>query len=261
MKYNYTNKLNKEANSMAKAILDIIKEPVFRVNDISDISYRQINDWEEKGLIKPVRKDAKKGWRNFSVIDLLSLKVIRDLKKHNIPNNYIEQVINYILANLQILQLNVITGNEDAFYLLYCDNDKITLIQGKNTIIAIFKEYSEKHKPVLIIPIGNYFLDTIKQYYKNLLSVNKDSTINPLINVPSNIKEEMIMDMIRDKNYTEILIQKKDKDYVIKSKEPEINKLSDKEILEIIKSNNFQTVEVKVHNGNIAITKQETEKI
>jgi len=141
--------------------------------------------------------------------------------------------------------------------LLVCDCNKTMLVQGKNNILDIFLEYGKKHEPILIIPVGNYFTDCFKQYLLKQTTITKDSKLDPLANIPYDLKAEMILDIIQNKDYTEILISKKDKDYIIKSTKIENNKLTEDEIFNLIKEKDFQDVEIKRRNGNIIALKME----
>lgn len=247
---------------MGKTIDEIIEEPVFKIGDIEDVSYRQINDWEEKGLIAPARVHKQKGWRLFSVMNLLTLKLIRDLKKHNLPNGHIKQVIEYVMSYKLVLQTGLINQQQDRAYLLVCDSNKVSLLLGKNIVSSVFETYSNSHEPILMIPIGNYFCSVVKQYYKCKFMVGKDSDIHPLKNMPINIKEEIILDVIRDKTYNEILIQKRDEDYIIRPKKRETNRLTEEDIIKLLKEKDFQNIEVKIQNGKIiALTSEEVNKV
>jgi len=242
---------------MAIVVNKAITEDIFKIGDISEVTYRQINDWDEKGLMPINRIGSKKGWRTFSVVDLLALKTIRDLKKHNLPNIHIKQVVDYVLNHTMELELNLLCKDDEKFYLLVCDCNKTMLVQGKNNILDIFLEYGKKHEPILIIPVGNYFTDCFKQYLLKQTTITKDSKLDPLANIPYDLKAEMILDIIQNKDYTEILISKKDKDYIIKSTKIENNKLTEDEIFNLIKEKDFQDVEIKRRNGNIIALKME----
>ncbi|MBU0472084.1 MAG: MerR family transcriptional regulator, partial [Nanoarchaeota archaeon] len=68
----------------------------FSKQSIEGVSYRQINHWTEQGLIDDTRtKDSK--WRKFSLIDLVWIHIIRELKEFGFPNNKIKIVKETIL--------------------------------------------------------------------------------------------------------------------------------------------------------------------
>lgn len=47
----------------------------------TDSSYRMINHWSSQGLIDDARDENEKGWRKFSVVDLVWLHIIYELRK------------------------------------------------------------------------------------------------------------------------------------------------------------------------------------
>lgn len=59
------------------SLSDKLNDKKYTVKD-SDISYRAINHWSEKGIIQEDRK--KTGWRKFSVLDLIWLKTLQKLR-------------------------------------------------------------------------------------------------------------------------------------------------------------------------------------
>ena len=80
--------------------------------------------------------------------------------------------------------------------------------------------------------------------------------------MPDNFRKEFIIDLINDQQYTEILIQKKDRDYVIKSKSGENNKMSHEEAIKTLIKNDFENIDLKVINGKtISVTRQKVDKI
>ena len=59
------------------------------IKRILGISYRQLNDWENRGMLmpkfmRPPEKDGK-GWRKFKILDLVSLGLLKEIKRYGIP--------------------------------------------------------------------------------------------------------------------------------------------------------------------------------
>ncbi len=50
------------------------------VSDLAGLSYRQINDWEEKGILPSARR-GEKGWRKFSAGEVFIIAVCARLRK------------------------------------------------------------------------------------------------------------------------------------------------------------------------------------
>lgn len=68
----------------SKRAFAAINEKKFTVKD-SDITYRVINHWTEKGLLNDARADGSLGWRKFSLKDLLWLRILRELREFGLP--------------------------------------------------------------------------------------------------------------------------------------------------------------------------------
>ena len=59
------------------------------IKRILGISYRQLNDWENRGMLMPkVMRSPEidgKGWRKFKILDLFSLGLLKKIKGYGIP--------------------------------------------------------------------------------------------------------------------------------------------------------------------------------
>ena len=73
-------------------LVDKITERSLKASDIKRIlglSYRQLNDWEERGILKSRSKrvlgEKAKGWRRFSIQDLIPLGILMEAKRLGFP--------------------------------------------------------------------------------------------------------------------------------------------------------------------------------
>ena len=66
---------------------DYLKEKKFKQRN-SEISYRILNHWEKLGLIDNDRPQGK-GWRKFSVIDIVWMEIIKELRNFGYSNDKI----------------------------------------------------------------------------------------------------------------------------------------------------------------------------
>jgi len=58
----------------------------------TDVSYRVINHWEEKGLLPKNSVDSGEGWRKFSFVEILWLQVVKHLREFGLSLDLIKQV-------------------------------------------------------------------------------------------------------------------------------------------------------------------------
>lgn len=60
---------------------NIINEKKYTIKD-TDATYRTINHWAKLGLIDDDRENEGKGWRKFSIVDLVWLGVLKQLREY-----------------------------------------------------------------------------------------------------------------------------------------------------------------------------------
>src|SRR5208283_4920883 len=77
-----------------------LRKTIFNLKDsklfVNDITYRKINDWDSKGLISDTRDSEKCGWRKFSIIGIVRLKIISGLRKIGISTEKIAVILDNI---------------------------------------------------------------------------------------------------------------------------------------------------------------------
>lgn len=242
---------------------------VFTIKDLEEVSYRQLNDWDKRGFLKSCKRDNSNGWRKFSVFDITCLKIIRDLKK----NLYPDDVINFILQQITNIKTSLSVGmlcndEENLYYLVSSQNGGYGIGKGKDALINFHKEISSDFnlknllsESLLVIPIGQYYKECMIKYFKKELEIDKNNKNNPFCDMPAPLRHILIIDTIENEDYTEVLIRKKQSDYIIKPKSKD-NKLTKEEIFEIIKNAEYETLELKFMNGNsVFLKKEETIKI
>jgi DNA-binding transcriptional MerR regulator len=73
-----------------------VREKKFKVSD-TDVKYRVVNHWEEKGLLPDnLRKDSE-GWRRFSFVEFIWLKVVEQLRSFGVPTDVIKNAKDRIM--------------------------------------------------------------------------------------------------------------------------------------------------------------------
>jgi len=74
-----------------KELHSLIRSKRYTVKS-TDVSYRVINHWEEKGLLPQNSVDDSDGWRKFTFIEILWLQVVKHLREFGFPLDLIKQV-------------------------------------------------------------------------------------------------------------------------------------------------------------------------
>ena len=98
---------------------------------IVGVSLRQVQHWDERGLVKPsVREAAGKGTiRLYSYTDLIQLRVVKTLRDHRISLQKIGRSLEYLQSHFPeikkpLLELKFLTDGETVF-ILTADQKKI----------------------------------------------------------------------------------------------------------------------------------------
>lgn len=109
-----------------EALIDKLSETCLRTNDVNrilGISSRQLNDWDDRGMLGPLfkRKQTKKarGWREFNIMDLVALGILQKAKQYGIPITYFKDTIGDIFAwneHFDNYLTHVVYGLEAYFY-------------------------------------------------------------------------------------------------------------------------------------------------
>lgn len=64
------------------------------LKELAGVSYRQINDWEDRGYLVS-KRDSNERWHRFSILDLIGYVLLKEVKKHGIPISKISNVLEY----------------------------------------------------------------------------------------------------------------------------------------------------------------------
>lgn len=83
------------SNPRFKEVRQSVNERKYSVGE-TDMTYRMINHWDQHNLLpESLRKNS--GWRKFTLVELVWLKIIKHLREFGLPLNKIAQVKECIL--------------------------------------------------------------------------------------------------------------------------------------------------------------------
>lgn len=233
---------------------------------IEGLTYRRINFWDSQGFISGYRRGKNTGWRKFSVVDLLKLNIITDLRNLGVSASFIRNtlknlekkvfkvdlLLNQYKKTIVFKQLNLhyLGSVLGLKILLLVFRDGINLIlTEKDSIEVLPKMYDLS--PTIILPFYVY-VDRIASLLELEYSINESSTILVLLKNQIGMKEQVILDTIKNDKYREIIITKKNKDKIIVTAESvRSGKFSKKELLDLIDSRDYQDIKTSKVDGNI----------
>lgn len=270
---------NSAEYSIAKEYAPLFCEQAFTIkqikNCVEDITYRKVNDWENKGLLVVNREKNSVGWRRFSINDVLKLSIISDLKKFGLNYHKIKTIIDKISQDT--IRPKNIKNVEEKF--LKLEYNFLCGMQGEKLYLMIDKYNSHLFETILVITdfiYGDSYLDPkiiilpfffyIQTLSSKLLNINRnypsDSICLKFLELRLTDKEKKILEIIRDKKYQEIFIKKNNDEFKIKAKIKKNGLISDKDIINLINSKDYQNVTVTTEKGQkISIIQEIRQKI
>jgi len=236
-------------------VFGIINEKRNRL-DKSKFTYRIINHWQKEGLISDDRPSGK-GWRMYSLMDVVWLNIITELRKFGYPLEKIKKVKESLIApldslkekhQLPMLEMYVATAliHKTPAFLLVFDNGEALAVTHKQMVNAVqFKT------------IGNHIQLSINAILQKIYP-KKDMKPQFETFIKLSDEEFELMAMVRTGNYESITIKKKDGK--IERLEATESIKADKRITELLQSGDFQNIEIKQVGGKVVCVKRTIKK-
>lgn len=249
----------------------ILHEPEFTIKNVQtvlpDITYRKINDWDNKNIISGSRQKEASGWRKFSVVDVVKLCIISDLREIGIDTNKIKNIIGKCSDDsMPLLEHSIFLSlNEEKILLIIDGYEKVTFGTEANAVFSHFY-LARAEAPILILPFFLY-IEKILSIMKESITFTARSTIkhafNTILSTILTAKESKIIEIIRDKNYEELtIINPTGKEFRLKAKTRKRGSFSDKDVVNAIKSKEYQNISVSTVGGKtVSIVREETIKV
>ena len=221
-----------ETYHSTKKDINTLREPKFLLKKsklfIENLTYKKINDWEEKGLISGSRNNKEAGWRKFSINDIIKLYLITDLRSLGVSLDKIKNIIEHMSKEVfdsydvrngkknkliftpvkkEFLSLEYFVFNclEGRKMLLLVDENKNVFFLDEADSIDFHFRHDAAASPLIILPFFSY-IERISTILKKDISVNPDTTIASLLGSNLNEQEKKILKIISNKRYREITI-------------------------------------------------------
>jgi len=131
-------------------------------------SYRVINHWSQEGLLLK-QKGRGSGWRKFSLIDIIWIGIIGDLRKIGYPLDKIKSVKKSIFHKTK-------DGKEDTLYfelfmgrMVFKDNVLLVITPGGEADLCLDREYINSQffgpfpSPHIVIRLNEIFSRSVKR--------------------------------------------------------------------------------------------------
>ncbi len=258
-------------NVHKKAIDDAskINEPKFYpqqiIKLIPEITSRKLNDWDEKGLLSKHRQ-SNKGWRLFSLADVVRLRIIQDLKTYGMANTQIQKSISDIFELNDSKRLFIFetylqicaTANKVVILVEYDGSSSLQLEDSAYVNLKINKNCS---KPIIILPFYDYCTPFMPHKGYNM-------TVNTcdVVNEQNKARIDAIANKLMNDNNKTINLEKRKRHnketLIIKTTSfEECVNLSEKELLERIKQPYTKVISVINSDGSFNVITEKTDKV
>ena len=239
---NLRNYFNTEA---ASYFSEQINHQKLRI-DSDDFSYRIINHWEKNGLLLNIRPDGK-GWRRYSVIDLLWINIIGSLRKFGFSIESLKSLRSFIGQQIDGEDFNTLD-------LLTYYTGKV-LSQKLQTFVLVFSNgtmdimnNSEYQEATSEVGINNHIKINLNNILKKIFEdVNLEPVLEEMMELTPN--EIYLLANARTGNYEYINIQITEHSGLTYS--PDDIKKNFIELIDIINNEKFRSISIKVQGKDL----------
>lgn len=260
----------------------VFQNPRFTIKDLQnliDISYTKVNDWENKKLISG--KTTGGAWRKFSIVDLLRFQIIDGLKAVGVESGSILKILSDLepasipdfeaaLKEMNLFRYKCdFNALEYHFFLCWTGEKYYLVVTNKAHLFflteADFADFLRDSKMLLSSTILLPFFEYAKkagQFLNKNITPDENTTIRAILEVPLSFKEKQILGIIQKDEFTEIKITKNGTDFMVRAKTNEQGKFTVLDVKAAIEKKDYQKIEVARVNGqNINISREETFKV
>ncbi|MDI6780640.1 MAG: MerR family transcriptional regulator [bacterium] len=137
-------------------IFEALNDKILLCNQLTkhtDITYRMINDWDSRGMFDAERQTMR-GWRKFSMIDVIKLSIIKRLKDEGFPLYKLKGILNWLECNPAIeFGIKQLIENTNCY--LYTDLEDEYGIYSDEELLDFLKLKKEKERISIIVPINH----------------------------------------------------------------------------------------------------------
>lgn len=250
-----------------KRFAHILHKPRFNIKDsrqtIKNLTYRKVNYWDGKGLVSSARKTRETGWRRFSVVDVIKLHILSDLKRIGLNTEKIKHVLDSISLGTivghkpegtvthKFLELEhcICTCMTGEKILLLVKDDAETMLLDEEDIVKSHFFLDDAKAPAIILPFF-FYVKKILAIMGKEINIKRNSTIEELVTNVLTEQEEKILEVIRNKAFQKIEIVKSDNEqFIIYETSYKKGVFSNKDIIEAINKGLYQNITVFTKDG------------
>ncbi|MBI2270282.1 MAG: MerR family transcriptional regulator [Bacteroidetes bacterium] len=219
-------------------------------------SYRQINSWDQYGLLDVIEREGSE-WRKYSIMDALWLNIIYELR-----------LLGYTIDQIKLVKESLAEGSKKVKYpmplLEYCTF--IALSSKLPVILMVFSDGS-----AMPIPYEEYKMNLINYGLKNHIHIDMneilqrffpDKNISPVypLEIYLTYEEAELLSFIRMGEYERVEVRFKNKKMEIIEAVERLD--VSKRMVDILKEQKYQSIEViKKDDVIVSIVRKVKKKI
>lgn len=229
-------------------IRESLNDPKGRI-DVKDYSYRIINHWENNGLFELKRGEEGSGWRRFSAMDKIWLKIIGELRLFGVS-------VEKIRAIREFLETGESKVSKYPLLEFYCAKN---IAKGEPSYFLVFSDFSVQIASESDLKLAESFGSLCNHIRIDLGDILQG--IFPKMNLSKKVSQsyelnndeiELVL-AVRTGFFREIKIELKNGKIYKMEKELEN---PEKEITKILKEGGYQTITIQMENGKVRHIKQ-----
>lgn len=239
-----------------KSLNEKLNKQIYSIKYIVGISKQLLNIWKKESLI-PLHQSNEKGWLKFSLVDILWIGIIEELKKFGFTYEKILSVKSQLLHLEEIIENDNDDGEEIeilnlAIIEIFLSANSIYILideNGKTMILNAYAIIDKMQKNELT----NHVILNLNQLVKlNIESLYKEPSLGVFKGLSKD--EIQVLLILRSENFESVKITKKAGEIdTIESTEVVSN---EERILNILKDHDYQNIEIKQVRGKIVQIKR-----
>jgi DNA-binding transcriptional MerR regulator len=211
-------------------------------------TYRMVNHWAKLGIIESAQTEPS-GWRKFSIVDMVWLDTIGELRKYGMSLEKLKKFYDGFYKSpypphnpeprFEYSVFLALAGNP-VFVVVY-ESGFATTVGASDSLETLWKmgEFIEKQSYVMI---------NLNSIVNKLFKRTDNSPRFP--DIPSlTDKESSILALLRQREYEEVKIVFRDKEPLLFEGREKLK--NDSRLGEILRDQDYQTVEVKTEQGKV----------
>ncbi|EDP95706.1 MerR family transcriptional regulator [Kordia algicida OT-1] len=233
-----------------------LNKKIYPTKFITGVSTQVLFVWKNESLI-PLYKPVEKGWNKYSLVDILWIGIIEELKKFGFTNEKIISIKNQLLVIDEIIENEQDKGEEIeilnlAIIEIFKSANPIYIIIDENGNTQVLNAYAIIDK-MQANKLTNHIILNLNQLIKlNIEALYEEPSLDEFKGLSKD--ELQVLLILRSENFESVKIIKKGGEIdTIESTEIVSN---GERILNILKGHDYQHIEIKQARGKIVQIKR-----